>query len=147
MNPFIRQRSALAAAALLLTCGLSACGGDGDYCSTVQAKQAVFVDDGTGLELVTNIDTLEEIAAAAPDDIRDEWQVFLTAIEGLRDAIAEVGLQPDDFVDGAPPAIISETDRATIAAAGQRVAHSDVTQAAFGIEQHAKDVCKLQLGL
>lgn len=141
-----------AAALLALAAG---CGGSEDsiasefrdYCAVAKQEQAIFVDDGTGLGLVTNIGRLEKIADEAPEDLSDEWQVLLAAANGLRDAIASVGLEPGDFVDGQPPAATSAADRQTIAAAADRLSQADVVEAANGIEQHAKDICKLQLGL
>lgn len=118
-----------------------------DYCAVAKQEQAVFVDDGTGLGLVTNVAKLERIAEEAPEDLTDEWQVLIAAVNGLGDALASVGLEPGDFVDGQPPAATSTAAKQTIAAAANRLSQSDVIEAANGIEQHAKDICKLQLGL
>lgn len=146
-----------AALALLLGLGLTACGGGDDdasisadyreYCSVAKENQSVFADDGTGLGLVSNVDRLTKIADAAPDDLDDEWQTFLGAVTGLRDAIEKVGLKPTDFVDGQPPASTPEADKQTVALAADRLGQEDVVAAANGIEQQAKDVCKFQLGL
>lgn len=141
----LRPAAVLSSAALLLA--LTGCGGDEDYCTIAQEDQAVFVDDGTGLGLVTNIEKLKQMAAASPDDLSDEWQVFVDAIETLRAAIDSVGLEPADFVDGKPPASTPAADQQTIAAAASQLSQPEVVEAAGGIEQHAKDVCKFQLGL
>lgn len=140
-------RSTAVAATFVLLLGVTGCGGDEDYCTVAKDDQAVFVDDGTGLGLVTNIAKLKEMAAKSPDDLSDEWQVFVDAVERLRAAIESVGLQPSDFVDGQPPTSTPAADRQTIAAAASQLSQPDVVDAASGIEQHAKDVCKLQLGL
>jgi hypothetical protein len=125
------------------------CGGtsEADYCAALKADQTIFADDGTGLELITNLPRLAELAADAPDDLGDEWQTFTTALEALRDVIRNAGLQPKDFVDGKPPAGTTASARTAIAAAANELATEDVVTAATGIEQQAKDVCKLQLGL
>jgi hypothetical protein len=147
-----------AALALVVVLALlpSACGNDDDdaissgfrdYCATAKKYQEIFADDGTGLSLVTNVAKLKKIATLSPDDLTDEWQTFLTAIENLDKAIASVGLKPTDFVDGVPPKGISTSDKVTIQAAADRLGQEDVVDAATGIEQQAKDVCKLQLGL
>jgi len=127
----------------------TACGGssESDYCAALKADQTIFADDGTGLELITNLPRLEKLAASAPDDLGDEWQTFVTALEALRDAVRAAGLQPRDFVDGQPPAGTSAAARKAIAEAANELATEDVVNAATGIEQQAKDVCKLQLGL
>lgn len=146
-------RTAAGLVAPLLLVPVAACGSDADdasggaYCATVKEHQAVFTDDGTGLGLVTNLPKIQEMAAEAPDDLQDEWQVFIGALQGLRDAIASVGLKPTDFVDANPPAGVTASEQTTISTAADRLAQADVTEAAAGIEQQAKDVCKLQLGL
>jgi hypothetical protein len=149
------RRTALAVAVLLALLP-TACGSsdeDGidsayaDYCATMKKYQDVFADDGTGLSLVTNIAKLKKISADSPDDLTDEWQTFLSAIENLDQAITSVGLKPTDFVDGKPPAGISTSNKVTIQSAADRLGQEDVIDAATGIEQQAKDVCKLQLGL
>lgn len=143
-----RRRSAVAGVAfVLLSLAASGCGDDDDYCVVAKEDQAVFVDDGTGLGLVTNVAKLKKMAAAAPDDLSDEWQVFLDAVEQLGAAIEAVGLTPNDFVDGSPPASTPAADRQRIAAAASQLSQPEVVDAANGIEQHAKDVCKFQLGL
>lgn len=147
MRTVRRRVLAAVAAAVLLTGTLSACGGGDDYCELAQDNQSIFVDDGTGVGLLGNIATMQKLADAAPDDIKDEWQVFIAAVTELRDAITSVGLQPSDFTDGKPPSTIPEADKQTIAAAANRLAQTDVIDAGNGIEQHAKDICKLQLGL
>lgn len=118
-----------------------------DYCAALKADQTIFAEDGTGLELITNLPRLERLAAAAPEDLGDEWQSFTSALESLRDAVKAAGLQPKDFVDGEPPGGTSAAARTAIGAAANELSSEDVVTAANGIEQQAKDVCKLQLGL
>jgi hypothetical protein len=136
----------LVAALALLPTG---CGGNAEdaYCAALKSDQTIFADDGTGLVLITNLPTLEKLAAKAPDDLNDEWQTFTSALTALRDAVTAAGLKPTDFVDGKPPAGISASARTAIAQAANELANDDVVTAASGIEQQAKDVCKLQLGL
>ncbi|MET3963706.1 hypothetical protein ABIE44_003640 [Marmoricola sp. OAE513] len=153
----IRHRPAALAAALVLAVVPVACGSDEnadgvpkqfqEYCGAMKKYQEIFADDGTGLGLVTNIPKLEKLEKVAPDDLQDEWQSFLSALEGLRNAITAVGLKPTDFVNAMPPVGLTKEDQAIIAAAADRLAQDDVAGAAAGIEQQAKDVCKLQLGL
>lgn len=142
-------RAATVATAFVLVLGAGGCGGedDGRYCEIAKDNQSVFIDDATGLGLITNLEKLRQIADRAPEDLKDEWQVLLSALEGLRTAIDSSGLKPSEFVNGTPPASASAAARQTIAAAADRVGQQDVVEAANGIEQHAKDVCKFQLGL
>lgn len=143
-------RSAVLVLAAVLGLLATACGSTDPqvaYCAVAQRDQSVFTDDGTGVSLVTNIAKLHEMAAVAPRDLTAPWQTFLTALEGLRAAIAKVGLKPRDFVHGVPPAGITASARLTIATAADRLGQDDVVAAAGAIEQEAKDVCKLQFGL
>ena len=142
----VKTRILLVAVLLILPAG---CGGNSedDYCAALKSDQTIFADDGTGLELITNLPRLEALAAKAPDDLDDEWQTFTTSLEALRDAVKAAGLTPADFVDGRPPAGTSAAARTAIAQAATELSDDDVVTAASGIEQQAKDVCKLQLGL
>jgi hypothetical protein len=138
---------AAAVALALLPTGCGGGGAESGYCAALKQDQTIFADDGTGLALITNLPRLEKLAAQAPGDLDDEWQTFTAALESLRDAIKAAGLKPGDFVDGKPPAGTSAAARTAIAQAADELSDDDVVTAADGIEQQAKDVCKLQLGL
>lgn len=118
-----------------------------DYCAELGSAQGVFADDGTGRQLVADLPTYRRLGDAAPDDLGDEWQVLVGAITSLRDAIADAGITPGDYVDGEPPAGLSAADTAAIQAAASALSSPDVVAAAGGIDQQARDVCKIQLGL
>jgi len=137
---------ALVAALVLLPTGCGASSED-TYCAALKTDQTIFADDGTGLALINNLPKLEKLAAQAPDDLDDEWQTFTSALETLRDTITEAGLDPGDFEHGRPPAGTSAALARKIAQAANELSDDDVVTAASGIEQQAKDVCKLQLGL
>jgi len=138
-------------ALLILSLPLAACSDDEDaYCGALKADQESFSEmqeDTTGLGLLKHRPTLARLAAKAPEDLRDEWQTFLGAIDAFSETLDDVGVSPDDFADERPPAGLSATDRSRIASAANELSSKDVVDAANGIEQHAKDVCKLQLGL
>jgi hypothetical protein len=136
-------------AALVLFASLTGGCGNGvqDYCGALSADNAVFVDDGTGVGLLNHLPELKSLAGRAPDDLTAQWQIVLRALQGLHDAITKAGLRPGQFVNGNPPASVSASARASIAAAASQVSQPDVVDAFNGIDQEAKDVCKLQLGL
>jgi hypothetical protein len=120
------------------------------YCAAMSADQKLFAemqDDSSGLGLLTHRSALHELGDRAPDDLRDEWQTFLGALDAFANTLDQAGVQPGDFVDGRPPAGLSAAERTRIAHAASELASPDVVEAADGIEQQAKDVCKLQLGL
>lgn len=142
-------KRSIAAAVVLALLGLTGCGSDSEsaYCDALETNQSVFADDGTGLELIVNLPKLRVLEADAPDDLDDEWQTVLGALDALNDAITKAGVKPQDFAGGQPPAGLSTEDRARIAAAASEVAAEDVVEALTGIDQQARDVCKVQLGL
>ncbi len=136
--------------ALLLS--LSGCGGNtvDDYCQDLgeQRKQmADMVASQSPTALLSHLPMLRELAGKAPEDLKDEWQTFLDAVEGLDKAIRRAGVKASDFKDGQPPAGLSETDQKTIAHAAGEIRTDEVVQAASGIEQQARDVCKINFGL
>ncbi len=145
----MRVRPPLAAAlvvAAVLAC--AGCGDDSDaYCAALKKDQTLFTDTGSGLELIDNLPRLKALARKAPSDLDDEWQTVIGAVEALEDAVRRAGVEPDDFVNGTPPASLTAAQQAAIAAAASEVASPDVVDAFSGIDQQAKDVCKLQLGL
>lgn len=137
--------------AVLALTGTS-CGSDPEkaYCQALQGDQEMFAamqDDSSGLALLEHRAALHRLADQAPDDLTDEWQTFLGAIDAFAQTLDEVGVKPEDFVDGRPPATLDQADRTRVANAAGELAADDVVLAANGIEQQARDVCKLQLGL
>lgn len=132
----------------LLAAGLAACGNtEQTYCDALKASQSLFEDNGTGLQLIDALPQLKALATQAPDDLSDEWQTVLGALDALDTAIHDAGVKPRDFVGGKPPAGLSTPAKNSIAAAASEVASADVVSAFNGIDQQARDVCKLQLGL
>ena len=63
---------------------------------------------------------LRDLADKSPEDLADEWQTFIGALDGLDQAIEDAGVKASDFKDGKPPAGLSAADQKAIAdAAGQ----------------------------
>jgi len=144
-----RQRRFLAAAAgsLLLLLPV-ACGSDpsADYCSALKKDQEIFSLDAEGNLLIADLPRLEALAKKAPDDLQDEWQTFVAGLSGLRKALDAAGVKPGDF-SGTRPDDVTDAEWAAIRAAADNASADDVAEASNGIDQHARDVCKLQLGL
>jgi hypothetical protein len=140
-----------AALAVVLLVPLVACGDPTqDYCSDLEQHRkqiADLVESDSPSGLLGNLPMLRDLADKSPRDLTDEWQAFLGALAGLDDAIKDAGVKADDFKDGKPPAGLSEADRKAIAAAADQMGTDEVVQAASGIEQQARDVCKVNLGL
>jgi hypothetical protein len=146
------RRLAVTVLAVVLLAVPQACGGHSEkgYCSALKSDQQTFAemqDDPSGLGLLKHRSMLRGLADQAPDDLSDEWQTFLGAVDALATTLQETHVDPGDFVGGQPPAGLSAADRTKIANAASELSSDDVVGAATGIEQQAKDVCKLQLGL
>jgi hypothetical protein len=135
--------------ALLLP--LAGCGDPGkDYCNALQSHNkdiAAMVGSDSPAALLSGLPTLRDLAKKAPDDLTDEWKTFIDALEGLAAAIRKAGFKPSDFKGGRPPQGLSVTDQKAIADAANQIGTADVVQASTGIEQQARDVCKVNLGL
>ncbi len=145
----MRRLATAVAAILLLT--LTGCGDPTeDYCSELRKDRKEFaemLESESSSALLGNLPMLRDLAEKSPDDLSDEWQTYLRAIEGLDQAIERAGVEPSDFDGGKPPAGLSEGDRKAIAEAAGQITTDEVIAAASGIEQQARDVCKVNLGL
>ena len=145
----MRRLAAVVAAVMLFS--LTGCGDPmEDYCSQLREDRKEFaemLDSNSSSALVGNLPMLRELSEKSPDDLSDEWQTFLTAIEGLDKAIERAGVKPSDFDDGKPPTGLSAGDKLAIAEAAGQITTDEVIAAASGIEQQARDVCKVNLGL
>jgi hypothetical protein len=120
------------------------------YCGALERDRKEIADmigSGSPSALLSNLSLFRELADQAPEDLRDEWQTFITALDGLEDAIKDAGVRPSDFKDGKAPAELSEAERKAIADAAGQIGTDDVVAASTGIEQQARDVCKVNLGL
>ena len=138
--------------ALAVLLPLTGCGGnDFDaYCGDLQRHQkemAEMIDSASPTALLSHLPMLHELADKSPDDLADEWQTFVGALDHLEKVIEDAGVKPSDFTDGRPPAGLSEADRKAIVDAADQISADDVTSAASGIEQQGRDVCKVNLGL
>lgn len=142
----------LLATALLLALVVTGCDKSeddlrADYCTQVRADADQItraVDEKGGAAFVVVLPTFEDLADKAPGDVRDEWQVFLNALRGLRDALDAAGVEPDEVL-GKLPAELPAEDRRRIKGAASVLAGQDVRLATQAIEQHALDVCHTPL--
>lgn len=118
-----------------------------DYCNQVETDADEIsrtVAEKGSAAFVEVLPTLEGLARKSPGDVRDEWQVFLNALRGLRDALEATGVKPEE-VTGTLPAGLSVADRKRIQGAASVLAGDDVRIATQQVEQHALDVCHTPL--
>jgi hypothetical protein len=129
--------------------GLAACGGD-DYCGAVEEHQAELTDvtaSGSPAALLTALPIFRDLAEQSPDDIRDDWKVFLDPLEELDDTLRDVDVDPATYDPEELPAELSEEERGRIEAAGAALADPEVARAFDSVQQQAKDVCHTPLSL
>lgn len=151
MTRRVLTRRAGPAAAVLLALALSACGdATEDYCADLREQRTRIADlvesDSPGA-VIDGLPMLRDLAEQSPDDLADEWQTFLGALEGLEQALEAEGVSAGAFAEGRPPAGLDEAAQQRIARAADQVRSEEVVAAAAGIEQQARDVCKINLGL
>ena len=145
-----RRAAVLVATACLLP--LTGCGENSvdAYCSRLDADRpriAAMLDSDSPSPLLASRSFLHDLADAAPPDVADEWQTFLAALDGLQKALDRAGVKPSQFVGGKPPASLGSAQRTGIADAVAQLGTDDTLAAASGIEQQARDVCKVNFGL
>jgi hypothetical protein len=123
----------------LIAATLTGCSDQTDaYCSQLDDAARIFADVPTDSAALADVEeTLDELRQAAPDDIRDEWDTFFYAWQGLTDALAEAG------IDGEIPQGAEVPD--SVAAAAAELSAPRVTDAVAGLERHALDICKVDL--
>ena len=121
-----------------------------NYCSQLREDRKEFaemLESESSSALLGNLPMLRDLAEKSPDDLSDDWQTYLRAVEGLDKAIKDAGVKPSDFNNGKAPAGLSKADQQAIAEAAGQITTEDVVTAATNIEQQARDVCKINLGL
>jgi hypothetical protein len=148
----LRARTRAAGLVVLLVLPLAGCAGQQEeYCSALQDEQknlerlsAGSDDPGSG-DLARTIDVFERLRAEAPDDMVDEWDTYVTALQALEKALDDAGADESMFSDGERPEGMSKDDYASISSAAVELRSTRVVQAAAGIENQARDVCKIDL--
>lgn len=121
-----------------------------DYCAALSSDRRAFAEmvaENSPTALVTHLSMLRELESRAPDDIADDWQVFVQAVQGLSDALRNAGVAPGSYHNGKPPSGLDAADRRAIRGAADHLSSTPVVQAAGTISQEATDVCKINLGM
>lgn len=146
-----RRGTASVLAGLVLL--LSACGGDPvqSYCSAVEGHRKELADmvssDAGSVALLEHLPMLRDLAEQSPPDLKDEWQVFVNAVENLDRALDRAKVDRSKFTDGKAPEGTSPADVKAIQDAASELGTPEVADAAGQIEGQARDVCKVNFGL
>ncbi len=136
----------------LLLVPLVGCAGQQEtYCEAVAEEKQTLEDLSAGADdpgkgtLTETIAVFERLQQEAPDDMVDEWDTYVTALQALETALEDAGADESMFTDGEQPEGMSDEDYESISAAALDLRSTRVVEAAAGIEQHALDVCKISL--
>lgn len=137
---------------LVLVLGAAGCGKDAQdrYCDALKADQSRLADVINSTRddaLVQGLPLLRSLAAEAPDDLTDEWQTLVNAVAGLKQALDKAGLTATQLAKGEGLDTLDAAQKADLTGAASRLASQEVLDAASGIEQQGRDVCKVNLGL
>jgi hypothetical protein len=148
----MRLRAGVGLVALVLLFPVAGCGQDpiDAYCSDLSAhrkEMASMLDANTATALLGHRAMLGDLAKKTPPDLQDSWQTFLGALDGLHQALDHAHVKPSQFVAGKPPPGLAPADERAIIDAADQLSSDEVVAAATGIEQQARDVCKINLGL
>jgi hypothetical protein len=143
-------------AGTLLAAGLTGCAhGTDSYCSALAAdqkqltslsRQSAQPGQAGSRALRTTVRVLGGLNDKAPDDIADDWSTLVDALQGLVDAVDATGAAPGDFTGGRRPRGVTEGEYQSVVQAATELQSTSVQQAGKSIEQHALDVCKVDLG-
>src|SRR3954453_18843160 len=127
---------------------LAACGGGGGYCDKVKGHQAEIgsaIRNGDPTGALQLLSAFQDLEAAAPDDTKDDYQLVVTRIAGLRSALDDAGVDASSYDPRHPPAGVTRAQRADIRRAAAQLAPPDVAQAPASVEQEVRDVCHTPL--
>ncbi len=148
----MRLRAGVGLVALVLLLPVAGCGQDtiDAYCSDLSShrkEMASMLDADTATALLGHRAMLHDLAKNPPPDVQDDWQTFVGAVDGLQQALDDAHVKASQFVGGKPPAGLAPADEKAIIDAADQLSSDEVVAAATGIEQEARDVCKINLGL
>jgi hypothetical protein len=134
-------------AAVVLLAGLAACSdAEDDYCDALTAEQEELTELAareSGDVLTPTAEAFERLQAAAPDELRDEWDTVVGAYEVLVGTIQDVGVDPADYDADDPPDDVTPDEERRLVAAASALESARVTDAIGGIEEHAGTVCEV----
>jgi hypothetical protein len=140
-------------AGVLFLGGLSGCASQTEkYCSTLKddnktlEKLASGSDKQTSDQISQSLDIFKDLQGKAPPDVSGEWDTFANAWQDLSDALDTAGVDPSQFKKRAKPAGVSQGQYDAVKRAAEELQSQPVLDAAQGIEQHSRDVCKVNLG-
>ena len=161
MRPLAGVRVAAWSAVMVVVLGVAGCGSDDPddpysiperfqaYCDEVVDHQVqlsnALQSGGEASGLIKALPSFEALAAAAPDDIADDWEVVIDRIHDLVDALDDAGVDPETYDRRHPPAGLDQEHKDVIEAAAAALVSEATGSAMDSVQQQARDVCKTPL--
>jgi hypothetical protein len=149
-----RARIGLVAPGLVLLALLTGCASETEqYCAELEDQKGTLADlairsgEPDSEVLAETLDVWRELRDEAPGDVADEWSTLVFALEGLVEAFEAAGTSPGEYDPASPPPGVSEADAKRLEDAAAKLASPRVASAGTDLQQHARDVCKVDLGL
>jgi hypothetical protein len=147
-------RNVLVASGLLLLVLLTGCASETErYCAELEDQKETLSDlairsgEPDSEVLTETLAVWRELRAEAPGDVADEWSTLVFALEGLVEAFEAAGTTPGEYDPASPPPGVSEAEAKRLEDAAAELASPRVASAGTDLQQHARDVCKVDLGL
>ena len=148
------RRAAAAFAGLALVASLTGCAGETDrYCGELRAEKQTLSElavqsDKPGKDVLEEtLSVWKDLRDKAPADIEDEWTTLVFALENLVDAFHRAGTTPAEYNPASPPPGVSKQEADELQDAAAKLASERVRAAGRSVEQQARDVCDVDLGL
>lgn len=120
------------------------------YCQGVSEHQEELTDlvsrDDAAALFEAN-DIYRSLAEDAPDDIGDEYEVVIDAIDRLESTVEDLGIDPSTYDPKNPPRDLSDADVDRLRAAAVGLVDPTTVAAMDSVEQQARDVCRTPLTL
>jgi hypothetical protein len=149
-----RRAGPLALTGVLVVSLLGGCASDTDrYCGELRQQKQTLSDlavqsEKPGNDVLANtLDVWRKLRDKAPDDIHDEWDTLVFALEGVVEAFDAAGTSLADYDPAHRPPGVSDAEAKRIEDSAGELTSSRVTKAGDSVEQHARDVCQVDLGL
>jgi hypothetical protein len=144
----------LLASGLLVLTLIAGCASDTErYCAELEDQKETLADlairagepDTEVLE--ETLDVWRDLRAEAPGDVADEWSTLVFSLEQLVEAFETAGTTPGEYDPASPPPGVSDAEAKRLEDAAAKLASPRVASAGTDLQQHARDVCKVDLGL
>ena len=150
----VRRAGPVVLVGVLVAALLGGCASDTErYCGELKAQQNALADlavrsgePGNDV-LGATLDIWRKLRDKAPEDIQDEWDTLVFSLEDLVQAFDAAGVKPSDYDPAHPPKGMSKAEADELQDVAAKLASPRVTKAGDSIEQHARDVCQVDLGL